>query len=308
MHNVSPLASKDPSLSEPKNKSDFDKDLAFSRNIGWITTSEQKLIFQSHVGIIGLGGVGGQYAEALARLGVGNFTICDPDSFEIENTNRQNECKSSNYGKNKAEVIKNLIQDINPSAVVHILPGPLKESQVEEFCKKIDVYFDALDFFVLELRRAIFQKMRELNKPSITAAPIGTGTSSLVFTKDSMSFDDYFGLHKVEDPVEKSFRFLIGLAPSLQHTAYFQNKGKVSFENKKAPSLPMGVYACASVAVTSWLKLLLKRGRVLQAPHSVHFDPYLTKIKITNMWWGHRNPLFQLKIFIFKLYLKTEKS
>src|SRR5688572_22217908 len=81
---------------------EFDPSIAFSRNLGWVTESEQTQISRLHVGIIGMGGVGGQYAEVLARLGVGTFTICDPDTFSMENTNRQNQCQITNYGRNKA--------------------------------------------------------------------------------------------------------------------------------------------------------------------------------------------------------------
>ncbi len=283
----------------------FSPAVAFSRNLGWLTEREQEKIFNAHVGIAGLGGVGGQYAETLARLGVGEFTICDADAFEIENSNRQNECRSSNYGKNKAQVIGDLIQDINPKAKVHILPGHLTEYQVKAFCKPIDVYFDGLDFFALEIRQAIFLRMRILAKPAITAAPIGTGSSCLIFTKDSMSFDDYFGLHTTDDPEEKSARFLLGLAPSLQQMAYFQDRSKVDLKNRRVPSLPMGVYACASMAVSNWMKIVTGRGRVLEAPYSSHFDPFLSKLKITHLRFGHRNPAQKIKLMLLKRQLKA---
>lgn len=208
----------------------FSTEKAFSRNLGWLTQAEQTKLSGLHVGIIGMGGVGGQYAEILARLGIGKFTLCDPDRFSIENTNRQNECKTSNYGKNKAQVIAALISDINPKAKVTVIPGELKLDQVDGFCKSIDIYLDALDFFVIDLRIAIFRKMRELEKPAITVAPIGAGAACLVFTKDSMSFDDYFGLHLSTDPVERSFRFLVGLSPTLQQRHYLQERGRADMQ------------------------------------------------------------------------------
>ncbi len=239
--------------------STFDPQLAFSRNLGWLTPDDQRKISNLKVGIVGLGGVGGQYAEILTRLGVSHFAIFDADEFAIENTNRQNECRVSNYGKNKAETITKLIKDINPKAVVHCHASWLESNQVNSFCDSIDIYLDGLDFFVIDLRISLFRRMKELGKVAITAAPIGTGAALLVFTKDSMSFDDYFGFHRSQDLVERSNIFLVGLAPSLQHVSYVRDRSRADFANHKLPSLPIGVYSCASVVATTLMKIVCNR-------------------------------------------------
>ena len=282
----------------------FDPKLAFSRNLGWVTEAEQEKLSKIHVGIIGMGGVGGQYAEILARLGVSHYTICDFDEFSIENTNRQNECKVSNYGRNKAEVITELIKDINPTATVKTMKKPLKLEEVDSFCDSIDIYLDALDFFVVDLRVAIFRKMRALGKPAVTAAPVGTGAACLIFTRDSMSFDDYFGFHRSQDVVEQSNIFLVGVAPTLQHGRYIQDRSRADFANRKVPSLPIGVYACAAVMATCVLKITLGRGKILKAPWSVHYDSYLMQVKKKYVWWGYRNPFQLLKLWILNRIVK----
>lgn len=283
---------------------EFSIENAFSRNLGWVTREEQERLSHLHVGIIGMGGVGGQYAEILARLGVGRFTLCDPDRFSIENTNRQNECKISNYGKNKAQVIADLVKDINPKASVTVMPGEMKLEHVDSFCESIDIYLDALDFFVIDLRNAIFRKMRSLEKPALTVAPIGAGAACVVFTKKSMSFDDYFGLHKTTNPVDRSFLFLVGLSPTLQQRHYLIDRERADMNLRKAPSLPIGVYACAAVAATTTLKLALGRGKVPAAPWSVHYDSYLMTLKKRYVWLGYRNPLQQIKLRVLRHMLK----
>jgi len=67
----------------------FDYATAFDRNIGWLTTAEQQRLRQKRIAIAGVGGVGGSHLLTLARLGVGRFTISDPDRFELANFNRQ---------------------------------------------------------------------------------------------------------------------------------------------------------------------------------------------------------------------------
>lgn len=286
-------------------KTGFDFNLAVSRNLGWVTVEEQKKLAGIHIGLIGLGGVGGQYAEILARLGVGKFTLYDPDSFSIENTNRQNECKVSNYNKNKAQVIAGLILDINPTAEVEFHAKAFSKDDLDSFCSKVDIYIDTLDFFEIDLRILIFEKMRQLGKTCLTAAPLGSGSSCLVFSPDSMSFAKYFGLERTQDPILRSHMFLLGLAPSLQQVKYLQDRGYVDFKKRKAPSMPMGVYACASIVATTVMKIVLQRGRVLSTPWSVHYDPYLNRVKKKYLWWGYRNPIQRIKFFILKNILKT---
>ncbi|MGZ5278903.1 MAG: ThiF family adenylyltransferase [Pseudobdellovibrionaceae bacterium] len=282
----------------------FDPEVAFSRTLGWLTVKEQQRLASVKIGLVGLGGVGGQYAEVLARLGVGHFVIYDPDTFSIENTNRQNECRTSNYGKSKAKVIGDLIRDINPMAQVTAVPKALEISEVDAFCRSIDIYIDSLDFFVVDLRIAIFRKMRELGKPAFTIAPIGSGAASLLFTKDSMSFDDYFGFHRTTDPVIRSNMFLVGVAPTLQHRHYMPEPDRIDFTTRKAPSLPAGVYSCAAVAVTLVMKLTLQRGKILATPWSIHSDPYLFTNKKRYIWLGYRNPFQQLKLFVLNILVK----
>ena len=283
----------------------FDSALAFSRSLGWITRDEQDRLKNVCVGLIGLGGVGGQYAEILTRLGIEKFIIYDPDTFSQENSNRQNECRVSNYDKNKAQVLASLIRDINPNASVEFHARAFSESDVDEFCRKVDIYLDTLDFFEIDLRMSVFEKMRKLNKVSITAAPLGTGSSCIIFTQNSMSFQDYFGFERSKDPVLRSHMFILGLAPSLQQVRYLQDRSYVDLKNRKVPSMPMGVYSCASVVATNVLKIVLNRGKVLTAPWSVHYDPYLIRIKKSYLWMGFRNPIQRIKFFILKKMLKN---
>ncbi len=278
----------------------FSYEKAFSRNLGWITPEEQKKIAKVKVGIVGMGGVGGQYAEILVRLGVTQFYICDQDEFSPENSNRQNGCQVENYGRKKVEVIKERIQSINPLAVVKTKDTFLKADEVAEFCSEIDFYFDCIDFFELDIRVKLFECMQKSKKPSITAAPIGAGSSAVVFDQDSMSFQNYFGLHSSSVETDRNILFLIGVAPSLQHVKYLADAKFSDFKNRKAPSLPLGVYSCAATAGTIFLKMVIGRGKILKAPWSVHYDPFNICLKKTYLLFGYKNPLQKLKFLLVK--------
>lgn len=63
----------------------FNYNLAFSRNLGWITKEEQTLLKTKQIAIAGMG----EYLITMSRLGIGKFNISDFDAFEIGNFNRQ---------------------------------------------------------------------------------------------------------------------------------------------------------------------------------------------------------------------------
>ena len=72
----------------------------------------------ARVAIFGIGGVGSFAAEALARAGVGNIDVFDDDKVCLTNINRQLIALHSTIGKQKVEVMRERILDINPHCVV----------------------------------------------------------------------------------------------------------------------------------------------------------------------------------------------
>lgn len=72
----------------------------------------------SHVVVVGLGGVGSWTVEALARSGVGSFSLVDLDEVCISNTNRQVHALSHTVGSSKASVLADRLALINPDCAV----------------------------------------------------------------------------------------------------------------------------------------------------------------------------------------------
>ena len=64
------------------------------------------LLNKKKVLIFGLGGVGGSLAEALARAGIGHFTLVDKDTFDETNINRQLFATYDTVGMDKVDVAK----------------------------------------------------------------------------------------------------------------------------------------------------------------------------------------------------------
>ena len=78
-------------------------------------------LLQSHVMVVGLGGVGSWAAEALARTGIGKITLVDGDVVEPSNTNRQLPALQPHWGRPKAAVLAERLQQIHPHAQIQAI-------------------------------------------------------------------------------------------------------------------------------------------------------------------------------------------
>jgi tRNA A37 threonylcarbamoyladenosine dehydratase len=80
--------------------------------------TRMKKLLDSHVMVIGLGGVGSWAAEMLVRSGVGTITLVDFDEVCITNFNRQLHALQGAVGQQKATVVAERLAKINPSAKI----------------------------------------------------------------------------------------------------------------------------------------------------------------------------------------------
>lgn len=127
-----------------KFSSPFRRDI-FDRQILAFDTKGQELISNTKVGIVGLGGTGSPTAEQLARLGVTDFIIIDPDYISSSNITRvygsyyadirdkwPRWLSFLNRKQAKVNLIARHIRRINPAANVR----SIKESVVTELALK----------------------------------------------------------------------------------------------------------------------------------------------------------------------------
>ncbi|MBL4584154.1 MAG: ThiF family adenylyltransferase [Pseudomonadales bacterium] len=289
------------------NNPTFDFNTAFSRTVGWLTAAELQLIRTKRVAIAGMGGVGGIHLLTHTRLGISNFNIADFDHFDLHNFNRQSGANMESIGEPKTAVMEKMAKQINPELDIRIFEQGLTDENLNDFLDGVDIYVDALDFFALDIRRKVFARCEELGIPAITAAPIGMGAGLLAFLPGKMTFEEYFQLEG-KDEQEQLIRFLVGLTPSAIQRKYLIEPSAVNFNQRKASSTPIGCELCAGFAASMSLKLLLNRGRVPAAPHGLHYDAYLNKLKKTWRPFGNRNPLQRAVIVLAKKIIHDEPA
>lgn len=257
---------------------EFNYDTAFSRNRGFISTSEQEILKRSKVAVAGLGGTGGTQVHVMARLGIGKFTLSDPDIFELVNFNRQIGATISTVGSPKIEVAAKSILDINPTANVKIMDG-INVDNIYHFLNQADVVVDSLDFGCFEERFMLYEIARDIGVWVITAPPLGFGYSLLAFDPDGMRFSEYFGINSSMKKDEQIVRFIAGLSPKSFMFSYLELK------EKSLPSVCVGPFMAASAVATEVTRILTKNGSAtLAAPSMYQFDAKLRKF-----WEGEYN-------------------
>lgn len=285
----------------------FAYDRAFARNIGWLTPDEQRTLRGKTVAIAGMGGVGGVHLLTLARLGIGAFRIADFDRFDIANFNRQVGATVSTLGLEKAAVLAAMARDINPELDIQVFSQGVDASDPSNFLRGADLYIDGLDFFAFAARQATFAACAAAGIPAVTAAPLGMGSALLTFMPGKMSFDEYFLWGDRPDD-EKALRFMVGLAPAGLHRPYLVEPTAVNLAERRGPSTFMACQLCAGIAATEALKILLKRGKVLAAPHGLQFDAYRNKLVRTWRPGGNNHPLQRLVLMVARRQFLRMKS
>lgn len=144
----------------------------FSREDNLIGEKKRAFLGEKTVAVFGLGGVGSFCVEALARAGIGKLVICDADTVDITNINRQLYALSSTVGKLKTDVAKLRLLDINPDLVVEDHPVFFSKDTEGEFdFSKYDYVVDCIDTVTAKL--LLCENAKSAYKPVIVC--LGTG-------------------------------------------------------------------------------------------------------------------------------------
>jgi len=78
-------------------------------------------IFDAHVVVVGIGGVGSWSVEALARSGVRRLTLIDLDLVSESNINRQIHALEPTLGQSKAEAMRERIALFHPDCTIDVI-------------------------------------------------------------------------------------------------------------------------------------------------------------------------------------------
>lgn len=161
-----------------------------------VTKKKLKALKKKKVLICGVGGVGSFVAEALARSGIGNITLCDFDTVDETNLNRQLMTSKDNIGESKVDVLKRRLERISDAKVNTL--GVYIDDTFK--LKKYDYIVDCIDS--LNSKFELVKKAHEKNIPIISSL----GTAKRLTCKNIKRTT----LDKTKnDPLAKAFRTLV---------------------------------------------------------------------------------------------------
>ena len=117
---------------------------ALDRTKALIGEEAAALLSAKRVAVVGLGGVGGSCAEALARCGIGSLILMDHDTVDVTNLNRQ-QYFLRHLGMEKARAMEEILKEVNPYLDVRCLCCRVQEDNLEEIFQDWDYICEAFD-------------------------------------------------------------------------------------------------------------------------------------------------------------------
>lgn len=155
----------------------------YLRSLGTVGWQGQIKLLRSTVAVVGLGGLGGNVVEALARMGVGRLILVDGDVFLDHNLNRQILSAEADVGLLKAEAARERVAQINASVEVVVHPEEATRENLPRLLDGVKVVVDALDR--LPSRLMLQEAAQRLDIPLVHGAIAGyVGQVMTVFPGD----------------------------------------------------------------------------------------------------------------------------
>lgn len=130
----------------------------------------QEKFLAAHALIIGAGGLGSPIALYLAASGVGRITLCDGDSVDLTNLQRQIAHFTHSLGTNKALSAQRTLAAINPEINTVAITQRVAEAELDHLVAQADIVLDASDNFAT--RHAVNRACVTHRKPLVSGAAI----------------------------------------------------------------------------------------------------------------------------------------
>ncbi|MEY8577261.1 ThiF family adenylyltransferase [Corynebacteriaceae bacterium 6-324] len=143
----------------------------------------QEKLADSHVAVIGAGGLGSPALLYLAGAGVGEITIFDSDTVDISNLHRQVIHESANIGVNKAESARQALSALNPEVTINVVEERLDEHNIIEHLRGADVVLDGTDNFATRYNASWACAVHGI--PHVWASILGFDAQLSVFYADN---------------------------------------------------------------------------------------------------------------------------
>jgi len=252
----------------------FNYNEAFGRNIGLISAEDMETLHHTKIAILGVGGVGGRYAEALVRLGCENLLITDVALFDPPDLNRQFSSSMKTMDRTKVECVGEAIKDINPEVQLKQYYDGVTLENYKEIVDWADIIMEAIDVTAGNVKQKLNEYAYETGKPIVSNYLVGQGAICLVYDKRyGISFNQYFGLN--EDETQETFfqKLAKGVYPNTTSDINYNNAVQELLAGKgHIPSSTANSYIAGALGVMALRGVLFENPKIPYAPYYQQID------------------------------------
>jgi adenylyltransferase/sulfurtransferase len=156
----------------------------------------------AHALIIGAGGLGAPAAQFLTAAGVGTVTLCDPDTVDLTNLQRQILYSTADVGAPKVSAAQARLHAINPEVRIQTIAARVGPNELAGLVAPADVVLDCSDNFAT--RHAVNRACVVAGKPLVSGAAI--------------RFDGQVAVFDARDPASPCYHCLFGEGEELEET------------------------------------------------------------------------------------------
>lgn len=152
--------------------------------------------------VIGAGGLGAPVAQFLTAAGVGAVTLCDSDSVDLTNLQRQILYATADVGRPKVEAAAARLSAINPEVALTPIHARVDDEALRALVASADIAIDCCDNFAT--RHAVNRACVEARKPLVSGAAV--------------RFDGQIAVFDLRDPASPCYHCLFGEGDELEET------------------------------------------------------------------------------------------
>jgi adenylyltransferase/sulfurtransferase len=181
----------------------------------------QERFAAAHVLVVGAGGLGAPAAQFLAASGVGTITICDPDTVDLTNLQRQILYATADIGRPKVEAARARLAAINPEVTIATVAARVGPDDLAPLVAGADVVLDCSDNFAT--RHAVNRACVTAGRPLVSGAAVRFDGQIAVFDPRDANQPCYHCLFGEGDELEETrcatmgvFAPLVGIVGATQ--------------------------------------------------------------------------------------------
>lgn len=263
------------------------------RNMGFWSEDVQQALLDTEVAIAGNGGTGNLLGMQLARIGIQRFSIADPEDFDDVNSNRVMGARAKTIGKNKAEVLRDDILEINPSAKVVVYNQGIDMNNIDYFLSNAGIVINGLELKKPELAVMLARKARSRKiggkdrpVPMVDVEYIGHAGQGTVFCKDkSISYEKFMGIKGGENAsLEEIANQYIDVSRWLTYIPSYGDLRTLQevINGSPLPSNMIGAGVASQIGVSEVLRIIREKIgekgiKPTYAPNVRFYDAYSNK-------------------------------